>query len=83
VSQCRRIYTHQLNPGLVRDAAAKLGYPSDKIGINVTRLGNLSAVSTIEMLATDIENSNVKPGDLVAFSVAGAGPERGSALLKV
>lgn len=83
VSQCRRIYTHQLNPGLVRDAAAKLGYPSEKIGINVTRLGNLSAVSTIEMLATDIENSNVKPGHLVAFSVAGAGPERGSTLLKM
>ena len=80
-SRVARIYTHQASPNLIDAFLRSSGLPLEKIPRNCDRLGNLVSVSTLRLLDEDLAASHVTAGDLLCFSVVGAGPERGAFIL--
>ncbi len=78
-----RIYTHQASPALVRGYLGSSGLPLDKVPVHVETMGNLVAPCTVVLLDDDLKAGRVRSGDEVCFSVVGAGPERGAAILRV
>lgn len=80
--QARRIYTHQASPGLIAGFAEISDLPRDRMPTNCITMGNLVSVSTLHLLAEDLKAGRVASGDLLCFSVVGAGPERGAFLIR-
>ncbi|WP_460370191.1 3-oxoacyl-[acyl-carrier-protein] synthase III C-terminal domain-containing protein, partial [Actinocorallia lasiicapitis] len=83
VDRSTRVYLHQANPLLVDDLVAAVGLPADKTPSNVRTYGNLITVSTPLLLHEDLLDGTVRPGDEIAVSLVGAGPERGAYLAPV
>lgn len=83
VKDCERIYLHQASPKAV-DAfriIAQLG--AEQVPLVGDHLGNPAAAVTGIMFDRDRRAGIVKEGDLVLFSVVGAGAINGAALIKL
>ena len=73
---------HQANVRIIDHATKKLGFPSEKVVVNVDRYGNTSSGSIPLALADGVADGRIKPGALVLMTGMGAGLTWGSALMR-
>jgi 3-oxoacyl-[acyl-carrier-protein] synthase-3 len=73
---------HQANVRIIDHATKKLGFPAEKVVINVDRYGNTSSGSIPLALADAAADGRLKPGELVLMTGMGAGLTWGSALIE-
>lgn len=73
---------HQANVRIIDHAARKLGFPEEKVVVNVDRYGNTSSGSIPLALADAAADGRLKPGTLVLMTGMGAGLTWGSALIE-
>jgi 3-oxoacyl-[acyl-carrier-protein] synthase-3 len=73
---------HQANIRIIDHAAKKLGFPAEKIVVNVDRYGNTSSGSIPLALADAAGDGRLQPGKLVLMTGMGAGLTWGSALIE-
>ena len=73
---------HQANMRIVEATAKKLGFPMDRVYVNVDRYGNTSAASIPIAIDEAQREGRVKEGDLVAMVAFGAGFTWGSAIVR-
>lgn len=83
LEEVKRIYTHQASPALIADFVKLACFPIDKTPSNAQELGNLVTPCTIKLLHDDLLAGRVNERDELCFSVVGAGPERGTFLIRV
>jgi 3-oxoacyl-[acyl-carrier-protein] synthase-3 len=73
---------HQANVRIIDHATKKLGFPSEKVVINVDRYGNTSSGSIPLALADAAIDGRLSEGKLVLMTGMGAGLTWGSALMR-
>jgi 3-oxoacyl-[acyl-carrier-protein] synthase-3 len=73
---------HQANIRIIDHAAKKLGFPPEKVVVNVDRYGNTSSGSIPLALADAVADGRVKPGAKVLMTGMGAGLTWGSGLIE-
>ena len=73
---------HQANVRIIDYATKKLGFPKEKVVVNVDRFGNTSSGSIPLALADAEKDGMLKPGALVLMTGMGAGLTWGSALIE-
>jgi 3-oxoacyl-[acyl-carrier-protein] synthase-3 len=73
---------HQANVRIIDHAAKKLGFPKEKVVVNVDRFGNTSSGSIPLALADAADDGMLEPGALVLMTGMGAGLTWGSALIE-
>jgi 3-oxoacyl-[acyl-carrier-protein] synthase-3 len=73
---------HQANVRIIDHATKKLGFPSEKVVVNVERYGNTSSGSIPLALQDGIADGRIRKGSLVLMTGMGAGLTWGSALLR-
>jgi 3-oxoacyl-[acyl-carrier-protein] synthase-3 len=73
---------HQANVRIIDYAMKKLGFPKEKVVVNVDRFGNTSSGSIPLALADAEKDGMLKPGTLVLMTGMGAGLTWGSALIE-
>ena len=73
---------HQANVRIIEHATRKLGFPAEKVVVNVDRYGNTSSASIPLALADAADDGRLQPGKLVLMTGMGAGLTWGSALLE-
>jgi 3-oxoacyl-[acyl-carrier-protein] synthase-3 len=73
---------HQANVRIIDHAAKKLGFPEEKVVINVDRYGNTSSGSIPLALADATADGRLRAGQLVLMTGMGAGLTWGSALMR-
>ena len=72
---------HQANVRIIDHAVRKLGFPKEKVVVNVDRYGNTSSGSIPLALADAARDGRLQPGSLVLMTGMGAGLTWGSALM--
>jgi 3-oxoacyl-[acyl-carrier-protein] synthase III len=72
---------HQANVRIIDHAVNKLGFPKEKVVVNVDRYGNTSSGSIPLALADASASGLLRPGSLVLMTGMGAGLTWGSALM--
>lgn len=73
---------HQANVRIIDHAVKKLGFPEEKVVVNVDRYGNTSSGSIPLALADAAADGRLEPGKLVLMTGMGAGLTWGSALIE-
>ncbi len=73
---------HQANLRIIEKAVARLGFPMEKVFINIDRYGNTSAASVPIALWELWRSGRLKRGDIVALTAFGGGLSSGAALLR-
>jgi 3-oxoacyl-[acyl-carrier-protein] synthase III len=73
---------HQANVRIIDHAVKKLGFPEEKVVVNVDRYGNTSSGSIPLALADAADDGRLEPGALVLMTGMGAGLTWGSALIE-
>jgi 3-oxoacyl-[acyl-carrier-protein] synthase III len=73
---------HQANIRIIDHAARKLGFPPEKVVVNVQRYGNTSSGSIPLALADAAADGMLKPGSKVLMTGMGAGLTWGSGLIE-
>ncbi|MBV8065585.1 MAG: ketoacyl-ACP synthase III [Actinobacteria bacterium] len=73
---------HQANVRIIDHATRKLGFPSEKVVINVDRYGNTSSGSIPLGLADALADGRLQKGQIVLMTGMGAGLTWGSALMR-
>jgi 3-oxoacyl-[acyl-carrier-protein] synthase-3 len=73
---------HQANVRIIDHATKKLGFPDEKVVVNVDRYGNTSSGSIPLALADAATAGKLEPGKLVLMTGMGAGLTWGSALIE-
>jgi 3-oxoacyl-[acyl-carrier-protein] synthase-3 len=73
---------HQANVRIIDHATKKLGFPPEKVVINVDRYGNTSSGSIPLALADAAADGRLRKGELVLMTGMGAGLTWGSALMR-
>jgi 3-oxoacyl-[acyl-carrier-protein] synthase-3 len=73
---------HQANVRIIDHAVKKLGFPEEKVVVNVDRYGNTSSGSIPLALADAAADGRLEPGALVLMTGMGAGLTWGSALIE-
>src|SRR5205085_11612187 len=71
---------HQANRRIITAVAERLGFPCEKVIINIDRYGNTTS-GTIPLATRDaLESGRLKKGDIVLFTAVGAGYTAGASL---
>jgi 3-oxoacyl-[acyl-carrier-protein] synthase III len=73
---------HQANVRIIDHATKKLGFPSEKVVVNVDRYGNTSSGSIPLALADAVADGRLRKGQLVLMTGMGAGLTWGIALMR-
>jgi 3-oxoacyl-[acyl-carrier-protein] synthase-3 len=73
---------HQANVRIIDHAVRRLGFPEEKVVVNVDRYGNTSSGSIPLGLADALAAGRVQPGDVVLMTGMGAGLTWGSAVVR-
>src|SRR5688500_5823125 len=73
---------HQANVRIINHAAKKLGFPPEKVVVNVQKYGNTSSGSIPLALADAAADGRLKPGSKVLMTGMGAGLTWGSGLIE-
>jgi 3-oxoacyl-[acyl-carrier-protein] synthase-3 len=73
---------HQANVRIIDHATKKLGFPSEKVVVNVQKYGNTSSGSIPLALQDGIDDGRIRAGSLVLMTGMGAGLTWGSALMR-
>ena len=74
--------SHQANRRIITAAADRLGFPPEKVIINLEMYGNTTAGTIPLALADAVADGKLKRGDLVLLASVGAGFTVGSVLLR-
>jgi 3-oxoacyl-[acyl-carrier-protein] synthase-3 len=74
--------SHQANRRIILSAAERLGFPHEKVVINIDRYGNTTAATIPLAMGTALDEKKLKAGDLVLLASVGAGFTVGSALMR-
>jgi len=82
VAQVDVCITHQANTRIIEHVGKKLGFPDEKVYVNVDRYGNTSTASIPIALSEARQKGIVKDGDLVLLATFGGGFTWGAALLR-
>ena len=67
---------------IIKAARERLELPLEKCYVNIERYGNTSSASVLLALHEALNESKIKKGDNILFSVFGAGFAWGSAVIK-
>ena len=73
---------HQANIRIIEAVAKGLGFPMERIFVNLDRYGNTSAASVPLALAEAVDSGRVKVGDRIVFVAFGAGFTSGAVALE-
>ncbi len=73
---------HQANLRIIDAAASRLGFPAERVFVNIERYGNTSAASVPIALAEAADDGRLHDGDLVLMSGFGAGMSWASVILR-
>jgi len=77
------ICPHQANQRIIDQAVSRLPMPTDRVLVNIDRVGNTSSASIPILLDESVRAGKVKPGDTVLMCALGAGISWGSALVRM
>jgi 3-oxoacyl-[acyl-carrier-protein] synthase-3 len=73
---------HQANIRIIDHAVRRLGFPEEKVVINVDRYGNTSSGSIPLALADALSDGRLQPGHVVLMTGMGAGLTWGTAVIR-
>jgi len=73
---------HQANVRIIDHAVRRLGFPEEKVVVNVDRYGNTSSGSIPLALADALRDGRLQPGNTVLMTGMGAGLTWGSAVIR-
>ncbi|MDQ7778635.1 MAG: 3-oxoacyl-[acyl-carrier-protein] synthase III C-terminal domain-containing protein, partial [Planctomycetota bacterium] len=73
---------HQMNLRIIESAVERLGFPLDKVAINIDRYGNTSAASIPLALDEVSRNGRLKKGDIIVMASFGGGLTWSSAVVR-
>jgi 3-oxoacyl-[acyl-carrier-protein] synthase-3 len=73
---------HQANLRIIESVSKGLGFPMDRIFVDLDRYGNTSAASVPIALAEAVEAGRVHPGDRIVFVAFGAGFTSGAVAME-
>jgi 3-oxoacyl-[acyl-carrier-protein] synthase III len=76
------VIPHQANYRIIEGLAKSLGFPMDRVFVNVDCYGNTSAASVPLALAEAVASGRVKQGDRMLFVAFGAGLTSGAIALQ-
>ena len=76
------VIPHQANVRIIEAVAKGLGFPMERIFVNVDRFGNTSAASVPLALAEAVDTGRVKVGDRIVFVAFGAGFTSGAVAME-
>jgi 3-oxoacyl-[acyl-carrier-protein] synthase-3 len=76
------IIPHQANVRMIDFISKKFGYPREQFLLNLDRCGNTSAASVALVLAENMNNGTIKPGNLVLTMGFGGGLTWGGLLIR-
>jgi len=82
MSEIAHFIPHQMNARMIEAVAERLGFPMEKIVINIADYGNTSAASIPIALDEAVRAGRVKRGDLILMSAMGAGITWGTVVLR-
>src|SRR5438270_821078 len=71
---------HQANQRIITATAERLGIPSDRVVVNLSKVGNTTAATIPLATAEALGEGRLRRGDLVLFSAVGAGYTAGVSL---
>ena len=74
--------SHQANRRIILSAAERLGFPQEKVVINIDRYGNTTAATIPLALNDAVQDGRLKKGSLVLVTSVGAGFTVGALLLR-
>lgn len=83
VDDIAMVVPHQVNQRIIDSACTKLGFPGEKVYMNIDRYGNTSAASIPIALDEARSKGTIRTGDLVLMVAFGAGLTWASALVRV
>ncbi len=81
-SELDYIIPHQANVRMIDFISKKFGYPKERFLLNLDRCGNTSAASVALVLAENMTNGTIKPGQTVLTMGFGGGLSWGGLLMK-
>lgn len=76
------VIPHQANIRILEAVAKGLGFPMERIFVNLERYGNTSAASVPLALAEAVDSGRVKAGDRIVFVAFGAGFTSGAVAME-
>jgi 3-oxoacyl-[acyl-carrier-protein] synthase-3 len=76
------VVPHQVNTRIIDSAVGRLGFPPEKIYVNIQRYGNTSAASVPIALAEARMEGRIRPGDMVILVAFGGGLSWASAVVR-
>ena len=76
------VIPHQANVRIIEAVVERAKMPLEKVYLNVSRYGNMSAASTIVALCEAVRDGRVKKGDYALLVAFGAGLTWGSCVIK-
>jgi 3-oxoacyl-[acyl-carrier-protein] synthase-3 len=74
--------SHQANRRIIEASADRLGFPKEKVVINLEKYGNTTGATIPLALADAVADGRLKRGDLVLLASVGAGFTVGAVLLR-
>lgn len=77
------VVPHQVNQRIIDSATEKMGFPKDKVFVNIDRYGNTSAASVPLALDEALRAGACGPGDWIIMVAFGAGLTWASATVKL
>jgi len=82
IDDVAQVVPHQVNVRIIDSAIAKLGFPAEKIFVNIQKYGNTSAASAAIALAEARLEGKIKAGDTAILVAFGGGLSWASAVVK-
>jgi 3-oxoacyl-[acyl-carrier-protein] synthase-3 len=82
VEDVAMVVPHQVNTRIIDSAVGRLGFPPEKIMVNIQKYGNTSAASVPMALAQAREEGRIKAGDTVIFVAFGGGLSWATAVVR-
>jgi len=76
------VIPHQVNARIIESALERVGWPLEKVVINIDRYANTSAATVPIAWAEALEAGRLVPGKLVILVAFGAGVTWGASLLR-
>lgn len=77
------IVPHQVNQRIIDSAIEKLGFPKDKVFVNIDKYGNTSSASVPIALDEAMRCGRIKRGDVLIFVAFGAGLTWANAVVRI
>ncbi|MCX5750798.1 MAG: ketoacyl-ACP synthase III [Candidatus Saganbacteria bacterium] len=82
LSQISCLIPHQANIRIIDHVIKKLGFPAEKVFVNLQKYGNTSAASIPLALDEAVKAGKIKKGDIVVLAGFGAGLTAGANVIK-